>query len=200
MTRPRLAAVLLSALCSTIAIGAHAQESPRSAIEAGGFVGYGRMLAPSVDHDREQWSRSGGAQVSAMVLYRSPHFLSPYLEVGYAQLYASRESVDTPDLGTLESDNSLSALSLVGGPALDLWRFRIRGGVGLYRVHVHSTVLGVTIDPAEYDLGWFASAGGHVYRSPHLRLGFELRSLLISEASTVCVGLGLTGTGDVLSW
>lgn len=191
------------AVCAAVALGssaAVAEKPPPSALEAGAFLGYGRMLAPAVDHSHELSARNGGIAASAVVLYRSPHFLSPFLEIGYAQLYASQERIDTADLGTLESDNHLSALSFAAGPALDVWRLRLRAGMGIYRVIVESAIAGVTITPAENDLGWLASAAAYPYQRPGLRIGLEARALLISEASTAVIALGVTASGDALTW
>lgn len=177
-----------------------AQTAPASAIEWGGFLGYNRMVAPSVDHDRELSATNGGITGAALILYRSRHILSPFLELGYVNIYASRERTDVPGYGTLESENSLDAWSLIFGPALDVGPVRMRGGIGFYRLQVESTVLGKTINPVEYDLGWFASVQATVFKAGGVSFAPEVRALLISEASTATIAIGLSGRGNLLSW
>lgn len=179
---------------------AAAQTTPASALEAGGFLGYNRMIAPSVDHDHELSATNGGFIGSATILFRSRHVLSPFLDIGYARIYSSRERVEVPGYAPIESDNQLSTWTLIFGPALDIGPLRLRGGAGYYRLQVHSTVLGTTVRPAEYDFGWFASIQGHVFRAAGLSWAPELRALIISEASTATVAIGLSGHGDVLGW
>ncbi|MBI4957666.1 MAG: hypothetical protein HY908_37010 [Myxococcales bacterium] len=200
MSPPATTPALAAAFALSLPALAQADGPSRSALELRALAGYGGMVAPSVSHERELWARNGGAMLSATLLYRSTLPLSPFVELGYAELYASRERVDTAELGALDAESSLATVSFVGGPALDLGLFRLRGGIGLYRMLVESTVRGVTIHTAENDLGWFASVGGDAYRTERFRLGLELRALLVSEAGTACLGVGLTAAGDALVW
>ena len=176
-------------------------QEPRRALEADLHLGWTRQIAPSVDHTYETWSRNGGIALHAGILLRSPYFLSPFLDVGYVQLYSSDEEKDLgAPLGTVKSQNSLSAWSLVGGPAVDIGRVRVRAGIGMYRLQVRSTILGTTITPAELDLGYLVTLGVMLWRSDRWKVGLESRALLIAEAETAAVSLGFCGAWDTVKW
>lgn len=196
----RLAAVCVVTALSTLALRASAQE-PTRALEADLHLGWARQIAPSVDHTYETWSRNGGIAAHGGLVLRSRYFLSPFLDMGYVQLYSSDEEKDVgPPLGTLKSQNSLSAWSLVGGPAVDIGRVRLRAGMGVYRLQVRSTVLGATITPTELDLGYLVTLGVTLWRSERWKLGLETRAFLISEAETGAVSLGVCGGWDTVRW
>jgi hypothetical protein len=180
---------------------AAAGQDRQSGLELSGYAGWGRMIAPQVEHSHEIDATNGGIEASALLLYHSSHILSPYLETGYARLYSSRERIDLgTELGVVETSSFFTTFWLAAGPALDLGPLRIRGGLGMYQLRVDSTVDGVRIRPSELDLGWFASVSGFPFQYKGISFGPECRLLLISEASTAAIGIGITGRGDLLKW
>ena len=86
------------------------------------------------------------------------------------------------------------------GPALDIGHLRLRAGMGLYRVQSTVTVLGVTSRPALTNLGWFLSASYDVLRFDRVRIGPEVRALVIEEGRTVNVAATLNARFDLARW
>jgi hypothetical protein len=86
------------------------------------------------------------------------------------------------------------------GAGVDIWRLRLRAGLGIYRLRVQSEVLGITIVPTELDYGYSLSAAGFLYDSGRLRIGVDAHLFLIAEAETASVAFGLTLAGDAVSW
>jgi hypothetical protein len=195
--------LVIGLLCGSLVLSdaALAAAEPSNALEVDLFAGWARQIAPSVDHAQETWSRNGGLSVQGGFLLRTSYFLSPFVDLGYLQLYAADETRDLgAPLGQVESESSLSALSLSLGPAFDLGRFRARAGMGVYRLRVESTVLERTITPAEYDLGYLLTLSGALWRSGRWSVGIELRAYLIAEAETGGAALGVTGSWDAVRW
>jgi hypothetical protein len=184
-----------------LASAARAETRPTKALEVGATGGYSWMLRVEDSDAVRVWSRNGGEAVSAYVLYRSPYFLSPFIDVGYFPLYASQETraVGAP-FGTLASDNKLGTWAFIAGPALDVWRLRFRAGLGAYRLQVRSTVLGQTITPSELDGGYMFGVSGWFLVRSRVRVGLDARVGLIVEADTPLLALGATIGGDALTW
>ena len=195
----RRALVLLFAMA--VAPTARAEGEPSKFLEVGVFGGHSWSLRVHTENEQRVASRNGGEAFAAYALFRSPYFLSPYIDVGYYPLYASQETRDVgPPFGTLRSTNSLSSWALVAGPAFDVWQLRFRAGMGVYRLQVRSTVLGETITPSELDGGYlFAVSGWFLVRS-RVRVGLEGRLGLIVEADVPMLALGATIAGDALTW
>jgi hypothetical protein len=186
---------------ASLASSAHAESRPRHALEVGLFGGHSWSLRVHTENEQRVWSKNGGEAFAAYALFRSPYFLSPYIDVGYYPLYASQEARDVgPPFGTLHSTSSMSTLAFVAGPAFDFWHLRLRAGMGAYRLQVRSTVLGETITPAELDGGYlFAVSGWFLVRS-RVRVGLEGRLGLIVEADIPMAAVGVTIGGDALTW
>src|SRR5260370_41094161 len=94
----------------------------------------------------------------------------------------------------------MSTLDAVAGAALDVWRIRVRGGVALAFVMVHSTLNGDTLRSTERDMGYFFGLGGYLLQSKRLKVGIEARTMLILNANIGFVSLGATVAGGVLNW
>lgn len=144
-------------------------------------------------------TRRVGSAVAFSVTYRTPYFLSPFVDVTYYPLYDRTRFVDLGDAGGRSTaDGALSAVGFMGGVALDLLRLRLRAGVGTYDVLVRSSVLGSTIRSAESDMGYLVALDGYLFKTPRFRVGLEVRAAFIVEADVTSVGIGLTFSGDAL--
>jgi hypothetical protein len=172
------------------------------AIELDLFTGYNRLYLPRPARRGEVSRRDGGIAVGIGAVFRSRYFLSPFLDVHYHSLLRSTDQVDLgPALGgAMVANNSLSTLDAVAGAALDVWRIRVRGGVALAFVFVHSTINGVTLRSSERDMGYFLGIGGYLWQSKRFKVGIEARTMLILNANIGFVSLGVTAAGDVFSW
>ena len=175
--------------------------SPRHVLEVGMTGLFEKMTTSKGDRSGEVSSRSGGNAIGMAVTYRTPYFLSPFVDVSYYPLFESQRRVDLGSAGgSAVAIGALSAIGFMGGGALDLWRLRLRAGVGTYAVMVRSSVLGATIHATESDMGYLLSAGGFLVRASRIQVGLEARAVFIVEADTTAVGIGVTITGDALRW
>lgn len=198
----RLVVVLASA---TFALGApsaaEAGDPPaRYALEVGAFGGYDVLLKGSSSPASEIWSRGGGGALAGSLSFRTP-YVTPFVDVGYYPLYASQARVDLGSrIGTVVSTGTLTTIGVLGGLGVDLWRLRLRVGIGLHDLHVRSTVLGQTISPRESDMGYLVGLRGTLLRGSRLEIGAEARAGFILEADTIVASLGLTLGGDALTF
>lgn len=172
---------------------------PTRALEIGTFLGYGGGIGKQGDIGEVLRSRRGGFLLTAGVLYRTRYFLSPFVDAGFYQLYASRNRVDLGSLGGVTDVNStLNAVGFVSGFALDAWRLRFKGGVGLFDVIVRSEVLGDRLATSELDMGYVLGIGGHILQRDRVKIGLELRAVAIVEAGMGVLALGLSIDHDAL--
>jgi hypothetical protein len=159
------------------------------------------LYLPRPSRRGEVSKRDGGIALGLGVVLRSRYFLSPFIDVHYHSLLRSTDQVDLGALGGPSlANNSLSTLDAVAGAALDLWRIRVRGGVALAFVYVHSTINGDTLRSSERDMGYFLGIGGYLWKSKRFKVGIEARTMLILNANIGFVSLGATASGDAFSW
>jgi opacity protein-like surface antigen len=179
-----------------------AQEKPTHAWELDAFAGYGQLAYPPMDTAGQTWS-NGGPAFALTVAYRGPHFTHPFFDISYVPIISSGGSVYLPGSGpgtSTYASNSTWAWGFVLGPGWDIDWFRIRAGVGIYDVHVQTTVLGQTNTSSQLSIGFLASAGALVWRPEPFALGIEARlAALQSPTSGIYQSsweIGLTGRWD----
>jgi|GEM_PF-4630645 len=172
------------------------------ALEVNLFTGYNRLYLPTPAHRGEVSQRDGGVALGIGAAVRSKYFLSPFLDLNYHFLLRSTDQVDLgPALGGVTTANNfLSTVGIVGGVALDVWRIRVRGGVALDFVLVHSSMNGAILNSTERDMGYFLGLAGYVWRSKRFKVGIEARTTLILNANIGFVSLGITANGDAFTW
>lgn len=176
---------------------ARADDAPprpyRHALEVGTYYGIARTLAPKVAHGTERSSHNGGSTLALDLTYRTPYFLSPFIDLSYVPLYSGESNVDLGGgLGVAHAVSSVHAFGVVAGPGFDVWRLRARAGIGAYDVIVHAAARGETAHAAELDLGYAFSIGGFLLKRDRFRIGLEGRLLVIADASMTAGSLGLT--------
>jgi hypothetical protein len=187
---PSLAAVIL---VPTIASGA---EPPRHAVELGAELSLARMVAPAGpigEIDRT----NGGLGYSFSAAYRSPYPLSPFVELTYVPLFAA-------DASTREGSIIRSRSRLFGG-ALGLGLsivdgVRLRAGLGLFDFGVTSTLGSATADAHELDMGYLLGLSATLLERGRVRVGFDFRAGLVTDAETAFLSLGIVTTFDALTW
>ncbi len=176
-------------------------ESKSYGIELTLFGGYNRQLASGLERSGEISARNGGGAIAGGIVLRSPYFVSPFVDIGYYQLYSSRENVDLGAAGgKTVAASALSTFGFMVGPAVDIWRFRVKAAIGVYNVHVTSTVLGKTTSPDEIDLGYMLAVSGYFLKTPLIQVGAEVRGGIITEADTGFMSFGFTVSGKPISW
>jgi hypothetical protein len=199
--RAAVAIALAAGLASTPA-EARGPKEKANAIELTVFGGYSFMLPVRLDRRDEVSRFLGGGTIAGGILYRPPYFVSPFVDVGYYPLYASRNAVDLgPDAGgRAVTTSSLAAIGMSAGLAADVWRLRIKAGAALYDLLVRSSVLGQEVRSSEIDGGYMFAIAGDVVRTARLHLGLEARVGFIVEADTTFLALGTTLGGKAIAW
>jgi len=194
-----LAVALALAPRGARAEGPTAPPAPRHAIEVGVAELFEVTTTSPGSPAGALFTRRVGSAVALSITYRTPYFLSPFVDVGYYPLY---QRTRVADLGTAGgralADGTLEAVGFIGGFALDLSRVRLRAGGGAFDVMVRSSVLGATIRTAESDMGYFLALDGYVFKAPRFRVGIEVRAAFIVEAAVTSVGIGFTFSGDAI--
>ena len=194
-SRGALVALAAAVLCTP----AQAQDRP-SALAIDFAPGWTRLLLPAGPHDVETSRQNGGPALAVRVSYRSRYFLAPFLEGAWFSLYSDEQTKKVPGFGTVHFDASMSALALLGGASFSFWRLYARAGVGTYDLHVSAHVLGDTLSTSELDLGYTLALGGWAWEGERLRVGAEARGDFIVQASTTFATLGVTVSGEAVTW
>jgi hypothetical protein len=198
MTASRLALAGLSVALLAAPATASAQTK---ALEVDAFGGVSRALRVESSDEHRIWSRNGGESFALGAVYRSPYFLSPFVDFAYYPYFASQETRDVgPPFGSLRSTNSLSVVAITAGAAYDVWRLRFRAGIGTHQLRVSSTVLGERIEPREIDMGYAFGVAGWLLMRHRVRIGAEARVVLVVESDMPILALGATIGGDAISW
>ena len=190
-----LAAVAaLAALAPASALGA---EPAKRALELDVFGGLLKRNGLSVSDDRS--TRNGGAALAFAAHYRSGYFLAPFLEAAYYSLAASDRVLDLGSGPTLVLNRSW-AFGFTGGVALDVWRVRLRAGLGAYDLFVRTVTPGARSTVSELDFGYLAGASVYPLVRDRWRVGIEARVGLVVEAQIGFLSLGATLGGDAISF
>jgi hypothetical protein len=178
-------------------------DTPSYAIE-GDLTGALTKVSP-FDKGPDLSHHNGGAGLALTVLLRSPYFLMPFVDVSYVPLERSQAWANLgPYGGAAVVTSSLHAFGVLAGPAIDVWRLRIKTGIGVYDTIVHASVLHQAIAPSELDLGYMFALSGWALRVPTgtrvFKVGLELRLGLITEAAKNFASFGATITEDAIAW
>lgn len=197
---PSGAGLALALLLSLAAPGTASAEPAKRALEIDSFGGLLKRNGLTVADDTS--TRNGGAALTLGVHYRTRYFLAPFLEGAYYSLAASDRVLDL-GAGPVLVLNRSWACGFVGGVALDVWRVRLRAGLGAYDLFVRTVTTGASAarsTVSELDFGYLAGASVYPIVRDRFRLGIEARVGLIVEAQVGFVAAGLTLGGDAISF
>jgi len=145
--------------------------------------------------------RRVGFYAEGGVAYRSKYFLDPFLSFGYATLASGDTTL--PDSkygsgGTLHQH--LGTWVLSPGVTSDIWRFRLRFGIGIAVVKQSFTFQGDNNTATQLPLVWEAGLGFNFYKVPRFRMDAEARFVEAKGADVSFWMLALTGRGDVATF
>ncbi len=145
--------------------------------------------------------RRVGVYGEAGVAYRSKYFLDPFISVGYATLASGDTTL--PDSkygsgGTLHQHLGVWLLS--PGVTSDIWRFRLRFGIGLAVVKQSFRFQGENNTATQLPLAFEAGLGFNFYKLPRFRLDAEARFVQAKGADVTFWTLGVTGRGDLITF
>ena len=142
-----------------------------------------------------------GAYVGAALAYRSGYFLDPFLDVGYARL--ARGTTELPS-GPWGAGGSLSqrlwAWTFSPGVTSDIWRFRLRLGLGLAVVRQSNSFAEQQSTTKQTSLSTQFGVGFNWIDRRSLRLDTDLRLVSAYGADVTFLTLGAVLRTDVLEF
>jgi len=145
--------------------------------------------------------RRVGFYGEAGVAYRSKYFLDPFLSVGYGTLASGDTTLPDNQYGSGGTlHQHLGTWLLSPGVTSDIWRFRLRFGIGLAVVKQSFRFQGQNNTATQLPLVWEAGLGFNFYKVPRFRLDAEARFVEAKGADVSFWMLGITGRGDVATF
>ncbi|MEI9935729.1 MAG: hypothetical protein WDO69_00760 [Pseudomonadota bacterium] len=146
--------------------------------------------------------RRVGAYGEAGVAYRSKYFLDPFASVGYGTLASGDTTLpDDPDYGPGGTLHQHLGMWLISpGVTTEIWRIRLRLGIGLGIVKESNRFQGQNNTATQLPLAWQAGLGFNFYKVPRFRLDAEARFIQAKGADVTFWALGITGRGDLITF
>jgi hypothetical protein len=170
------------------------------AIEVDVSAAYSFLVSSRDSNGTALSRRNGGPGAAVSVSFRSPYFLSPFLDLSFHPLYASTDLFDLDAAlgGPTVQRSSLLAFGLIAGAAFDYSLLRLRAGIGLSDVLLRSR--SGALRASEWDMTYFLSASGFVLKWGRVKFGLESRVGFIADARLSFVTIGLVAGGDAVRW
>jgi hypothetical protein len=142
-----------------------------------------------------------GVLASLALAYRSPYFLDPLLEVGYAALADGKSQLPDGEWGEGGlMEQHLATWIISPGVSTELWRFRARLGLGLAVLSQSYTFRGEESSSSQLPITSQLAIGFKALDNNLIRLDAEARAVLIPGADIHFLSLGLTGRFDIVSY
>jgi hypothetical protein len=137
----------------------------------------------------------------AGVAFRSKYFLDPFFSVGYGTLASG--TTEIPDSqwgpgGTLHQHLGMWVIS--PGITADIWRFRLRVGIGLAVIVESNRFQGENNSATQKPLVSQAGVGFNFYDTPRFRLDGEARYVTAKGGDVTFWALGVTARGDAITF
>ena len=193
----------VAALLAFFAVGtaraAEPQTKPR-ALEVDLFAGASWRLYPGLDSGGVTSSTNVGAAFAGSLALRSRYFIHPFVDVAFLPIQSAIRDVDLSPLGTAVGDTSRRAWGVTAGPGFDVWRVRLRAGIGFYNLSVHSSVRDSNSKTSDFNLGYSLAAAAFVWRGRGFQLGLEGRYAPITTANMGVFAFGVSGSWDAHTW
>ncbi len=149
--------------------------------------------------------RRVGIYGEAGVAYRSKYFLDPFISVGYGTLASGKTELpeayyngETHPGGTLHQHLGIWVIS--PGVTADIWRFRLRVGVGVAVVVESNRFQGEKNTATQIPLVAQLGLAYTFYQVPRFRLDGELRAVRAAGADVTFWALGVTARGDAITF
>jgi hypothetical protein len=199
------AAIVLSAPLPAAAqdAAAPAEESPRapSAWELSASLGPTVVFGEPANPAYTQSYGRVGVLASLAIAYRSPYFLDPLIEVGYAALADGTSLLPDGEWGEGGIvEQHLGTWIISPGVSTEIWRFRPRLGIGLASVSQSNTFRGVESSTTQLPIASQLVVGFQALDNGVLRLDAEARAVLVPGADINFLSFGLTGRFDIVSF
>lgn len=142
--------------------------------------------------------RRVGVFGEAGVAYRSKYFLDPFVSFGYATLASGDTTIPDSQYGSGGTlHQHLGTWILSPGVTSDIWRFRLRFGMGLAVVKQSFRFQGEDNTATQLPLLWQVGLGYNFYKIPRFRMDAEARFVEAKGADVSFWMIGITARGDV---
>ncbi|HET7544895.1 MAG TPA: hypothetical protein VFK05_33740 [Polyangiaceae bacterium] len=169
------------------------------------------MVAPTVVHGEPanpqltNSFRRVGIYGEGGVAYRSKYFLDPFISVGYGTLASGKTEIPDANYGGMDHpggtlNQHLGIWVISPGVTSDIWRFRLRLGIGVAVVVESNRFQGEKNSATQFPLVVQAGLGYNFYQVPRFRLEAELRAVRAAGADVMFWALGVTARGDALTF
>ena len=133
------------------------------------------------------------------VSYRSSYFIDPFLSVGYATLATGDTSLPPGPYGSGGAlEQHLSAWVVAPGITADIWRIRLRYGLGLAFVTQEFKHNGSSDSSTQTPLAHQFGLGMNLLDIERFRLDAEARVVTVPGADITFMTLGLVARGDLI--
>jgi len=131
--------------------------------------------------------------------YRSSYFVDPFFTVAYASLASGDTSVPPgPNGAGGVLEQRLSTVIVAPGITADIWRIRLRYGLGLAFVTQDFKYNGVENSSTQTPLAHQFGIGMNLLDVERFRLDAEVRAIGIPGADIAFMTLGIVARGDLL--
>lgn len=172
-----------------------------SSLEGFAFVGMSVTQGEPANKSETTDFRRVGVYGELGVAYRSHYFIDPFLSVGYASLASGDTKL--PDGpwgagGTLHQ--SLDAWLISPGITSDIWRFRLRLGIGVALVRQRDTFQSEKNTGKQNPLAEQFGLGFNCYKTDRFRLDIDARYVNAAGAGVSFELFGITARGDLLTF
>lgn len=176
-----------------------AERSTPSSLEGFAFVGPSLAQGePANDYATTSFRRVG-IYGEAGVAFRSSYFLDPFLSVGYGTLASADTNLAAGEWGPAGTVHQhLGVWFISPGITTEIWRIRLRLGLGIALVKESSTYAGDQHTTTQTPLAGQVGLGFNCYSTNRFRLDVDARYVKAQGADVSFGLLGVTARGDLL--
>ena len=172
-----------------------------SSLELWGTVGPSIVFGEPANPQYTQSFQRVGLLGEVGVAYRSSYFVDPFLSVSYATLASGESRLPNGPWGTGGTmDQHLGAWVIAPGITSDIWRFRLRFGLGLAIVVQKFDFQGQERSSNQFPLANQLGLGFNALAWERFRLDAETRLIWAPGAEVSFVTLALVARGDLLQF
>jgi hypothetical protein len=170
-----------------------------SSLEVSGAFGPSVIFGEPANPEYTQSFTRAGAFGELSFAYRSKYFLDPFIAVGYATLASGRSALpDGPWGAGGVVEQHLGIWTISPGITSDIWRFRLRFGLGVAIVVQSFSFLGDDTTSTQNPLVTQFGLGFNMFDDDRFRLDLESRAILATGADIRFVTFDVVLRGDLL--
>jgi hypothetical protein len=143
--------------------------------------------------------RRVGIYGEAGVAYRSSYFIDPFISFGYGSLASGDTALAAGEWGPAGTVHQHLGMWFISpGVTTEIWRFRLRLGIGIALVKQSDTYNGSEHTSTQTPLAGQVGLGFNCYETNRFRLDVDARYVKAQGADVSFGVLGVTARGDLL--